>query len=107
MVFMISQPMAGLTKETILAERQRVSLMLQHQGHTVMNTYFDDYIKGCENAAPNNCPLYWLGKAFESMSYCDAVYFVKGWGSARGCRLEYQAACEYGMHIVNEETVTE
>lgn len=103
MVFMISQPMAGLSEQEILAERNRVTEVLVSQGHEVIDTYFSDYQKRCETEHPNNCPLYWLGKAFEQMSKCDAVYFVRGWACTRGCRIEYSAACEYGLAIVNED----
>lgn len=104
MVFMISQPMNGLSDEQILAEQSRVIYLLQSRGHSVINTFFkNEYKLECDARSRVNCPLFWLGKSFEKMSECDGVYFVRGWSSARGCRIEYQAACEYGMYIINEE----
>ena len=103
MIFMISQPMAGLSREQILSERDRVAVKLKERGHQVIDTYFNEYDKQCDTSKIVNCPLYWLGESFKRMSNCDAVYFVRGWASTRGCRIEYQAACEYGLAIVNEE----
>lgn len=33
----------------------------------------------------------------------DAVYFMKGWEKARGCRIEYEACVTYGVAIKNTE----
>lgn len=48
-------------------------------------------------------PLYLLGRAFQKMSECDAVYFTPGWEEARGCMMEYRAAKAYGLKIIGME----
>lgn len=103
MLFMISQPMRGLTSEEILDKRDTIRQKLEAQGHEVINTYFSDYEKRCEpvNDVANK-PLYYLSKSLELMSKCDGVYFCKGWANTRGCRIEYQTANEYGLAIVEE-----
>ena len=42
-------------------------------------------------------PLWYLGKALQMMSEADVIYFVPGWEDARGCRIEHQAAVQYGI----------
>lgn len=47
-------------------------------------------------------PLCFLAKSLESMSLCHAVYFCDGWEAARGCRIEHEAAVEYGLETIYE-----
>ena len=49
-----------------------------------------------------NIPVRFLAKSFENMSLCHAVYFCKGWESARGCKIEHEVAKAYGMTIIYE-----
>lgn len=52
-----------------------------------------------------NCkstPLFYMAHSFYRMSLCDTIYFCHGWESARGCRLEHQAAQDYGLKILYE-----
>ena len=44
-----------------------------------------------------------LGKSFMIMSDCDAVFFCRGWDHSRGCKLEFEAAFDYGLDIYHEE----
>ena len=44
-----------------------------------------------------------MSNSFARMAISDTVYFVKGWEKARGCRLEHQAAQDYGLKIIYEE----
>lgn len=50
----------------------------------------------------NNIGLYFLGKSIEEMAYADIVIFADGWKKARGCKVEYAAAVEYGVKILYE-----
>ena len=52
--------------------------------------------------AATNFSLYALALSLEIMSNCDIVYFCRGWENARGCRMEHQAAKEYGLQIIYE-----
>lgn len=48
-------------------------------------------------------PLCFLAKSLENMSKCHVAYFCKGWQTARGCRIEHEAAKAYGIAIIYEE----
>ncbi len=51
----------------------------------------------------NNTGLYYLGKSIEMMAYADIAIFANGWMKARGCKVEYKAAVEYGVKILYED----
>jgi hypothetical protein len=48
-------------------------------------------------------PLWCLGKSIELLSTADVAYFLKGWNTARGCRIEYMCADNYGIGAYFEE----
>lgn len=93
----ISQPMRGKTKEEILKERESVireaEELLKEQVE-VLETVFDDF-------RPQAKPLEYIARSIEFMAKADIVYFAKGWEEARGCKIEYQCAVEYGLTIIN------
>ena len=43
-----------------------------------------------------------MGKCVEELLQCDAVYFVRGWQSSRGCTAEYEIARIYGKELMFE-----
>lgn len=103
---MLSQPMAGKTQEEIVATRERAVKVLEERGYEVVNTLFTDEWYSKEAMAERGVvqiPLCFLAKSLENMSLCHAAYFCKGWEAARGCRIEHQAAVDYGMDIIYEE----
>ena len=103
---MISQPMAGKTDEEIVAQRERAKRLLEAQGYEFVNTLFTDewYSKEkMEKRGVVQIPLCFMAKSLENMSLCHAAYFCKGWESARGCRIEHEAAKAYGLTILYEE----
>ena len=103
---MISQPMAGKTEGEITADRDRAIAALEAQGYEVINTRFTDEWYSKENMEKRdvvNIPLCFLAKSLEKMSLCHAAYFVKGWETARGCRIEHEAAKAYGLTIIYED----
>lgn len=94
MKIMISQPMRGKTTEQIETERKQLVEELEKQGYEVVNTIFaDETPKDCDTA------LFYLSKSVEAIGKVDGVVFMPGWNEARGCRIEYQIACEYGKFI--------
>ena len=100
---MISQPMRGLTKEEIIADRDKAKAKLEKMGYEVIDTLFDAEWFNLEKMASRgivNVPVCFLAKSIEKMSECHAVYFVKGWEDARGCKIEYEVAKNYGLDIV-------
>ena len=90
---MISQPMKGKTNEQIKAERAELVQKLEAEGHEVVDTVFDLAPKGVDEA------IYFLSKSIEFISQVDGLVFMPGWNAARGCRIEYQVALEYGKFI--------
>lgn len=97
MKIMISQPMRGKTNEEIRQERAELVEKLKWQGHEIIDTIFKEEM-------PIECDMgiYLLAKSIEAMSKADAVVFMKGWQEARGCRIEYQIAKDYGKFIKEE-----
>lgn len=93
MKLMISQPMRGKTNEQIKAERAELVKKLEAEGHEVVDTVFDLTPKGVDEA------IYFLSKSIEFISQVDGLVFMPGWNAARGCRIEYQVAVEYGKFI--------
>lgn len=103
---MLSQPMAGKSEEEIVATRERAIKVLESKGYEIVNTLFTDEWYSQENIKKRGVvqiPLCFLAKSLERMSLCHAAYFCKGWEEARGCRIEHEAAKEYGLTILYEE----
>lgn len=103
---MLSQPMAGKSAEEIAETRERAIAALEAKGYSVVNTLFTDewYSReAMEDRGVVQIPLCFLAKSLENMSLCHAVYFCKGWEKARGCRIEHEAAWNYGLNIIYEE----
>lgn len=94
MKIMISQPMKGKTNEQIKQERAELVEKLEMQGHEVVDTIFTEEM-------PIECDMamYLLAKSIETMSKVDAIVFMPGWKEARGCKIEYRIALEYGKFI--------
>lgn len=103
---MLSQPMAGKTDEEIVATREQAIKALTERGFEIVNTLFTDewYSKASmTERGVENISLCFLAKSLENMSLCHAAYFCKGWENARGCKLEHEAAKDYGLEIIYEE----
>ena len=103
---MVSQPMAGKPLAEITATRDKAIEDLRERGYDVINTLFPDawYAKQeLEKRGVVKIPLFYLAKSLEVMSQCSAVYFCKGWENYRGCKIEHEAAKEYGLEIIYEE----
>lgn len=93
MKIMISQPMKGKTSEQIRQERAELVKELEEQGHEVIDTVF-------ENApADEDTAIYMLSQSIRYIGKVDAVVFMPGWEEARGCRIEYEVADNYGKFI--------
>lgn len=103
---MLSQPMAGKTDEEIIATRDHAINALEAMGYEIVNTLFTDEWysdNSMKERGVVQIPLCFLAKSLENMSLCHAVYFCKGWEKARGCRIEHEAACAYGLTVIYED----
>lgn len=96
MKIMISQPMKGKTNEQVREERAELVKRLQKEGIEVVDTVF-------ENApADEDVAIYMLSQSIRYIGKVDAVYFMKGWEKARGCKIEHEVAVEYGKQVFYE-----
>lgn len=95
MKVMISQPMNNRTEEQIKEERNRIVDKFKKMHIEIVNTLFTE-------EAPENCNIavYYLGKSISAMKDIDAIYMCDGWREARGCKIEYEVAKEYGIKIL-------
>lgn len=101
---MISQPMAGKTKEQIISERETAVRYLNNNGYEVIDTVFDFSDASLNVFGVRVKPVYYLSQAIREMSMCDLVYFCKGWKEARGCKIEHDIAKQYGLEIAYEDS---
>lgn len=96
MKIMISQPMKDKTNEQIREERAELVEKLKVEGHEVVDTVF-------ENApADEDIAIYMLSQSIRYIGKVDAVYFMKGWEKARGCKIEHEVAVQYGKQVFYE-----
>lgn len=90
----ISMPMRGKTDEQMQYEMFGLALLLEGLGYEVADSLVTD-----GNGA-RSLPLPCLSKSIEIMPGCDAAFFAKGWEHARGCRVEHDAAVNYGLEVI-------
>lgn len=94
MKVMISQPMRGKTNKEIREERKDIIEDLTRKGYEVVDTIIsEDAPKNIDDA------IFYLSKSIEFIGKVDAIVFMPGWENARGCRIEYLVAKEYGKFI--------
>lgn len=101
----ISIPLAHRSIEQVKqywnASVSQVNKYLQEPVEIIQSLTSDPVPKGV-----NSNSLWYLGRSLELLSMADIAYFSSGWDTARGCKLEYQAAWEYGIDILTYESVT-
>lgn len=102
----ISTPMTDKPPEEIAQSFLRASEFLQPKGYTTFFSYDPDKLAEAEHNGVEFPYLYMLGISLTRMSQCEAAYFCKGWQESRGCRLEHDAAFDYGLDIFFEEEFT-
>ena len=97
MKIMISQPMRDKTEQQIRDERETIVKGMKEEGIEIIDTIFtEEAPKDCDTA------IYFLAKSIEAIGKVDAVYFMRGWEKARGCKIEHQVAVEYGKKLFYE-----
>ena len=95
----ISQPMRGLTDEEILAKREIIKKTIESElGEKV--EFIDSFMEDYPGEINKHIPVWYLGKSIQFLSQADIAYFGGDWENARGCRIEYQIAKEYGIKII-------
>lgn len=96
MKIMISQPMRDKTNEQIRAERADLVKRFEEEGLEVIDTVFE------EAPADEDMAIYMLSQSIRYIGKVDALYFMKGWENARGCRIEHEVAVAYGKKVFYE-----
>ena len=92
---MLSRPMKGKTREEIEEEEKEM-----------VNLLFDKYEDNCEIISSvienpeEKSELECFSESIFFMSMADVLAMGFGWENARGCRLEYNIAKAYGVHII-------
>ena len=94
----ISQLMNGRTNEEIRTEREFIAKYLTEvekiSDLEIIDSFFED--------VPHDVkPLWYLGESLKLMSEADLVVFAPKWDKARGCRIEYECANEYGLSTLH------
>lgn len=102
MKVMISQTMAGKSVEQVRAEREALVERIRAAGHE----YVDSVIATAPPENPNQA-LWYLGASLQILSGCGACVFMRGWDTARGCRIEHAAALAYGIEVWTENDLPE
>lgn len=92
----ISQPMRGKTDEEILRERevakQEVEALVQEPVEVIDSFFAGNTMK----------PLECLGESLKLLANADIAYFASGWEQARGCRIEWRSAVDYGILYIQK-----
>lgn len=98
----VSLPMRGLSEREIKQRMKYLKALVENDLNEEV-ILIDTFIKDEPDSKEiNNIGLYFLGKSIEEMAYADIVIFADGWKEARGCKVEYSAAIEYGLKILYE-----
>ena len=99
----VSLPMRGLNEREIRKRMNYLKYLVELElGEEVI--LIDTFIKDEPDSEEiNDIGLYFLGKSIEEMAYADIAIFANGWMKARGCKVEYKAAVEYGVKILYED----
>ena len=92
----ISQPMKGKINEEIEAERAKAV----EEAKAVLNDDVEVIDSFFKDAPVDARPLWFLGKSIELLSVADIAYFAKDWDKYRGCKIEHEAALEYGIKVI-------
>ena len=89
----VSLPMAGLTTEEI----RNKMIKYKENAERIMGEKLE-LIDSFIDKAPGDITdvgVWCLDKSIMMMADADVVYFGRGWRSARGCVVEYEAAYRY------------
>lgn len=90
----ISQPMNGRSDEEIHEERETIKQCLEKRFKEPIEV-IDSFTKSPDLVKSGRIAM--LGHSISLMCDADLVVFAPDWISARGCRVEYSVAFEYGL----------
>lgn len=98
----VSLPMRGLSEQEIKKRMNYLKSLVELELEEEV-ILIDTFIKDEPDSKEiNDVGLYYLGESIAEMAYADIVIFANDWMKARGCKVEYKAAIEYGVKILYE-----
>lgn len=88
----ISLPITGHDIEEVEASCIYASGVIQDKGHTPVSPF---------EVSPDPDATYaeHIGTDITALLVCEAVLFLPGWQTSKGCRLEYEVAVIYGKEM--------
>jgi len=105
-IAMVSQPMTGKSEEEVKRVRKDAIKKLCELGYEVVATTYvneEEHKKYLKSKTIIQHPIFYLSKTLEQMSFCNAVYFCKGWSNSKGCMIEHYVASIYGLTMIYED----
>ena len=99
----ISQPMNGLSDKEIRKRRnEAIDEIHKMFGEDVeiLDSFFDDYDEDGDVFDEKVTPIKYLARSIDVLADADVVYFVSGFMTNRGCRIEYEVANSYGKRVM-------
>ena len=95
----ISQPMKGIDPDKVKLQREKAEAAVKLAGYEPI----DDIYQGDNFKYDVADETVWhMGLALARLSRAHAIYMCDGWGAARGCRMEHQAAVAFGVDVLYE-----
>ena len=91
----LSQPMNGKTDRQIRTERNETLKLIREAYRDA--ELIDSFIR--EDLEERHGGLKYLAKSIETLDQADAIWMMKGWENARGCRIEHDTAIAYGIPV--------
>lgn len=90
----ISQRMAGLTRDEILAERElgKAAVRVYYPDAEFIDSYFEDY-----DASGDKKPMDYFADTVKMMSQANLCAFLPGFYGCRGAEVEDHIAIAYGI----------
>lgn len=95
MKIFISQPMRDKSNEEILIERADAYNLIKR---TIPNAeLIDTFIN--DDITEKHHGVRYLAKSIDILDEADAIWMLKGWENARGCRIEHDVAKAYDIPV--------
>lgn len=99
----ISQPMGGIYQDKFERDRAAAKQHIYNALGGVPIKFIESYIETNSDINfrfKSREPIWYLAQALILLADADYIYFVNGWQTARGCKVERLVAEEYGIPII-------
>jgi len=103
MKWFISQPMAGMTDEQILARRNEIIDLIKSMRHNEEVEIIDSFTKSEEIVGKGRIAM--LGDSIMLMKDADVVFFANGWEKSAGCNVEHEVCVQYHLRRIYESAL--